>query len=126
MRLDYHAPPQNPYRRQSRRRLSSEVAATFKALCVVLTLLGLGSTFAFLYTNSDSSAKGYTLQELELAHQNLAAKERSLEHQVINAISLETIGENLNDSDMENIKADELIFIGDQNVAYRGERQSQP
>ncbi|MBT4384688.1 hypothetical protein HOD30_02985 [Candidatus Peregrinibacteria bacterium] len=74
-------------RRQRRKPLSEEIHSMYRLLTVTIIILGVTCTGAYLYTNSDNSAQGYTLKQLQIENETLQSEHRKLEHRVIEAQS---------------------------------------
>lgn len=73
--------------RRAKKPLSEEIVSAYQTLLITVTVLGLGSMGAYLYTNSLKPAKGYLLNELQADYEDLQSTQRKLNQQVIEAQS---------------------------------------
>jgi cell division protein FtsB len=99
-----------PRRRKRRVPLSQEIRSVYRLLLVTVVMLGVGSTIAYLVVNSDNSAKGYTLQQLQSDYERLQAEQRKLEHQVIEVQSYIHLEAEESLDDMESSTSDDITF----------------
>lgn len=73
------------------RLLSEEVKSTYYLLLGTIAFLLLTTTLSYLYISSQKSAKGYLLDKLQTTYENLTAKSKELDSELLDAASLSNI-----------------------------------
>ncbi len=109
-------------RRKTRRPLSEEIRGMYWFLSIFLLVLGCATIVGYLYLNSQKSAKGYMLKQLQLDYESLSSENRELDHQVIDAQSFNEIEEKVQVDDMEDPAPDEVTYSQDSDYAQNTER----
>ena len=106
--------------RRAKKPLSEEIVNAYRTLLITVTVLGLGTMSAYLYTNSLRPAKGYTLNELQTDYEDLQSTQRKLNQQVIEARSFIHIQKSDVLNLMEVAKKDETAYIAESSIADSG------
>lgn len=91
--------------RKRKKPLSEEIQSMYRLLSATLIVLIVASTVGLLALNSQRSAKGYTLKQLQLTNEELESDKRNIDHQLMEAQSIgniETDGQLINHMEVAN------------------------
>lgn len=106
--------------RRKKTPLSEEIKSAYKTLLITLTILGVGASGIYLYTNSLKPAKGYALKELQANYEALQSEQRKLNQKVIEAQSFLQIEQNDRIESMQNIDDQPTSYVDESNLAQAG------
>ncbi len=97
--------------------LSKRVVWAYRALVIILTLMGVSTTASYFYFRTLQPSKGYTLEQLQVDQELLEADLRKLNQQATEARSFMNLKEEKIPESMAPISNEQTSFIQESDVA---------